>query len=210
LARFVALKGLKEVGHGYDTNCNESFNNVVAWLAPKNKVYSTTDSLKNRVAVALGVNGMRHDAYFHHMFECLGIKMTPDVAHCIKVVHGKRERRSTISKTSEYKKKRQKAFHKKLKQHSEVAKKEKAKREGLVYRPGIGMDDGYISDTNVEDEKKQQKLEKKEQQQTAKQSTRKPPRCSACGKIGHNKSNPNCQKKRSRRRKATARAVGII
>ena len=31
---------LDEVAHGYDTNCNESMNNLTAWIAPKNKCYT--------------------------------------------------------------------------------------------------------------------------------------------------------------------------
>jgi len=46
--RFITLDAFKEVSHGMDTNTNESFNNVVAWLAPKNKTYSKSKSLKKQ------------------------------------------------------------------------------------------------------------------------------------------------------------------
>lgn len=34
---FLSMDHLEELGHGFDTLCNESMNNTVAWLAPKNK-----------------------------------------------------------------------------------------------------------------------------------------------------------------------------
>lgn len=37
LARFVTAEGLEEVGHGWDTQVNESLNNTVTWVAPKTK-----------------------------------------------------------------------------------------------------------------------------------------------------------------------------
>jgi len=40
LARFITLDAPKEVAHSLDTCANESFNNTMAWVAPKNKVYA--------------------------------------------------------------------------------------------------------------------------------------------------------------------------
>jgi F0F1-type ATP synthase delta subunit len=37
LARFLTIDALKEVAHNLDTCVNESMNQVVSWLAPKNK-----------------------------------------------------------------------------------------------------------------------------------------------------------------------------
>ena len=47
MARFVTLEALKEVVHNMDTCANESFNNTIVWVAPKNKVYSGSQSLQN-------------------------------------------------------------------------------------------------------------------------------------------------------------------
>lgn len=35
---FITIAALKEVGHGSDTQVNESLNNTISWLAPKNAV----------------------------------------------------------------------------------------------------------------------------------------------------------------------------
>jgi hypothetical protein len=52
LERFITPERLKEVAHGMDTQCNESFNNMFSWLAPKNKVYCGTQSLRNRLSAS--------------------------------------------------------------------------------------------------------------------------------------------------------------
>ena len=51
---------LDEVAHGYDTNCNESMNNLTAWIAPKNKCYSGMGSLRTRVACAVAIQTFKH------------------------------------------------------------------------------------------------------------------------------------------------------
>jgi len=46
IRRFIAIEALKELAHSLDTNANESFNQMISWMAPKNKVYSMSVSLK--------------------------------------------------------------------------------------------------------------------------------------------------------------------
>ena len=53
LKRFITLDASKEVTHSLDTCANESFNDTVAWVAPKNKVYAGSNSLCNRMSVAI-------------------------------------------------------------------------------------------------------------------------------------------------------------
>jgi hypothetical protein len=47
MGHFVALDRLIECLHGMDTQANESFNNTISWVAPKNKVYCGSSSLTN-------------------------------------------------------------------------------------------------------------------------------------------------------------------
>ena len=197
VARFVTLSALKEVGHGYDTNMNESFNNTIAWVAPKNKVYSTTNSLKNRIAIVLGINGLGYPQYSERIFAALNITMTPDIECWIRLTHNKREHCIQKSKTKEHKKVRQKKFHDKLLEHKEQAKIERAKRDGVVYRPGVGMDDGYISDTLIADERKAKKRKACVAVNSNNNKKWHVVRCSRCGELGHNKSNKDCQKKKN-------------
>ena len=139
LARFVTEDALLEVGHGMDTLVNESLNNTISWLAPKNKTYSTSQSLMNRISVAVGINGVGTYAYFTRLFQLLHIQMTDDISHYLKMIDSRRTYRINKAKETDQKKHRQEKFHDKLKEHSETAKKEYRRREGSVYEPGIGM-----------------------------------------------------------------------
>ena len=47
LARFITIEALEEVGHGGDTQVNESLNQTITWYAPKNKTYAGSVSLLN-------------------------------------------------------------------------------------------------------------------------------------------------------------------
>jgi len=139
LAWFVTLEALRKVGHGYDTLVNESLNNTISWVAPKNKTYSTSQSLDNRISVAVGINGIDIYSFFCRLFQLLGIQMTEDVACYLKQIDSRRTYRINKSRECEQKKKRQQKFHEQLKDHTEKAKKERCKRDGAVYEPGIGM-----------------------------------------------------------------------
>jgi len=54
IERFIATEALLEVAYKCDTLCNELFNNVAAWLAPKNKTHGSSHLLKTRIVVAVG------------------------------------------------------------------------------------------------------------------------------------------------------------
>jgi hypothetical protein len=58
VGRFISLERLKEIAHGMDTQVNESFNNTVSWMAPKNKVYCGSCSLSNWLCIAVGINSI--------------------------------------------------------------------------------------------------------------------------------------------------------
>ena len=191
--RFITLQGLKEVGHGFDTLCNESFNNCVAWVAPKNKVYSSSESLKNRIAVALLINGLGIMGFYEELFVRLGIKMTADVRHFIQQQSEYRRRRIAKSKTAAGKKIRTTRYADKIVAHTLVAKKERAKREG-VYRSGIGAEDGYTEEElalAAEQAKKNLSSKRTSKKKAPTDPTKK---CTACGEIGHSrKTNKLCR-----------------
>ena len=64
LARFITLSALKEVGHGGDTQVNELLNQTISWLSPKNKTYSGSKSLTNRINIAVGIHLVGMYDYF--------------------------------------------------------------------------------------------------------------------------------------------------
>ena len=142
VARFISFSALKEVAHGSDTQVNESLNNFVAWLAPKNKTYSGSMSLSNRISVALGINSVGTLVYFGRLFAKLGIAVAPDVRHYLTKQQRTRAYRIQQYKKKEVKKVRNLKLHQRLREYSEklIIKKE---GKGAVYQPGIGMDGGY-------------------------------------------------------------------
>ena len=142
LARFITLEALKEVAHNMDTCANESFNNTVSWLAPKNKVYCGTSSLKNRICVALGLTSLGTLKYYEGLFLRMGITMEKDVRHYLQFTGNNRRKRIERSKTTQYKRKRKSQEMDKIKKEAAEAAVDRAKRQG-VYRSGIGMTGGY-------------------------------------------------------------------
>jgi len=148
IERFIAIESLHEVAHECNTLCNESFNNVTAWLAPKNKACGSPESLKTRVAVAIGVTSLGTQEHYKQLFERLRMTMTPVVEHHISLQSKCRDRRTARSKTAEGKKKRVDKCHKKLMEKTVTAKREKAKREG-TYSTGMGINGGYAEDELV-------------------------------------------------------------
>jgi hypothetical protein len=172
LARFISLDRLQEVAHGMDSQVNESLNNTISWLAPKNKVYCASSSLSNRIGIAVGINSLGMVEYFSRLLKSLGIIMTPNIKHFLEVREKSRSNRLKAIKTRDKKKLRNEKKHLALKEHTEIAKKERAKREG-TYKRGMNMDcvDGY-----TEDDLRQQPNRKKRKTDAV---------CKLCGRKGH-------------------------
>jgi hypothetical protein len=142
LARFVTLPKLMEMAHGLDTNMNEAFNQICTWFAPKNKVFAGSGSLTNRILLAVGINSVGVDVFFRRLFMKMGMTITPNVAHYLKVKEKKRVTRLAMIRTKAAKLEKNKSKYDKLKQHTDQAKKEFHQRQG-TYRKGMNMDDPY-------------------------------------------------------------------
>ena len=150
LARFITLDALREVAHSLDTCANESFNNMTAWVAPKNKVYAGSNSLSNRMSMAIGIKTLGMQACYVGLHTKLGIVLTADVLHYLAVKSNVRTRRIDKTKSIEYKKKRKADECRRLKEETEEAKRARARREGPVYKTGIGMTGGYDAEDDEE------------------------------------------------------------
>jgi hypothetical protein len=64
VSRFITIERLREVAHSMDTQYNESINNTISWLAPKNKCYGGSQSLRNRISIAVGIVRLGLNKYF--------------------------------------------------------------------------------------------------------------------------------------------------
>lgn len=187
LSRYFTMKALRECAHGYDTQVNESINNSVAWLAPKNKMYCASHSLHNRIAVAIGVTSVGLLPYHVRLFKKLGITMTSETLHFLTVKDRKRARKQAIAKTKEAKLKRQAKKADGLKVYTATAKREKAQRAG-TYESGVAMDDGYDPELLTDAQKKIE--------------------CRHCARLGHKtRMNKLCPQYVPRKRKAKAAAL---
>jgi len=182
IERFVAIESLHEVAHECDTLCNESFNNVTAWLAPKNKACGSSESLKTRVAVAVGVTSLGAQEHCKQLFERLGTTMTPVVEHCISLQSEHRDKRNARSKTAKGKTKRVDKCHKKLVEKTATTKREKAKREGTC-STGMGVSGGHAEDKLV----KAKEMDPREFQQAERRANKErvARKCPFCEGSGH-------------------------
>jgi hypothetical protein len=102
ISRFITIKRLEEVAHGFDTQINESFNNTASWFAPENKVYCGSQSLTNRLLIAIGINSIGVNGYFTRLFVHLGMTMPPCVAHFLAfkgIRQNKMARKRKLTKT---------------------------------------------------------------------------------------------------------------
>lgn len=190
MARFITLEALLEVAHNMDTLVNESLNNTIAWIAPKNKVYCGTKSLSIRIAIAVGITSLGTLQFYTDLFRVLGIKMTADVAHWLQVRDGTRSRRIAKTKTPEAKRRRLKSKYDKLAEETKVAKEERAKREG-TYEPGIGLAGGYAEEDTAASTTRTATTPTKKNAAAAIDETKT---CIHCGQLGHlRKSNRLCR-----------------
>ena len=180
LSRFITLEALKEVAHAMDTLVNESMNNTISWIAPKNKVYCGTASLATRIAIAIGITTLGTMRYYNDLFRLLGIRMTEDVAHWLQIKDGNRAKRLTKVKTQRFKRHRKKQYYSKLKEEIVVAKTERSKRDG-VYKSGIGMAGGYSEEAAAATEDSSSHAPRAKRSKPI--DTNKI--CSACGEVGH-------------------------
>ena len=199
VCRFVTAEALREVGHGFDTQVNESLNNTVSWHAPKNKTYSGTMSLSNRISMAIGISTVGSLEYYRRLFTKCGIHVTEATLHYLTQHQKARAYRIETYKKKEVKKKRNTKLHDKLREYSEKVKKNVAKRDGTVYQPGIGMDGGYCQ-------------QEEEEAPAPAAANNNSIICSACGESGHKmRTNKKCRfyKPRGATAGATTKPVAL-
>jgi len=127
LSNYITFERLSDIAHGMDTNCCEAFNNFMTWFAPKNKVYSGSRSLWNRVGLCIGISSIGYLQYFQRLFKKMGIAMTPNVLNFLDVKNRSRSKRLLLAKEKKSKKQRNKRKYDKLVEYTTIARKERAK-----------------------------------------------------------------------------------
>jgi hypothetical protein len=183
LERFISLDKLVEMAHGMDTNVNEAFNQICTWFAPKNKVFAGSGSLHNRISFAVGINSLGYNEFFTKLFNKLGIDITDNVAHYLRVKENTRIKRLAKIRTADYKSAKYKSKRDNLAKDSRLAKIEFLRREG-TYKKGMNVDDPYGelpagSNNNEDDEPDARKPAARKTSSATKLF------CEYCGKKGH-------------------------
>ena len=73
---FQTDKVLKESLNMFDTPKNESMNNVIAYVAPKNKTMAHSISLNNRILCVVGISIFGFKTYWKRVFALMKIQRT--------------------------------------------------------------------------------------------------------------------------------------
>ena len=67
----------------FDTHKNESMNNVIAYVAPKNKTMAHSMSLNNRISCVVGISIFGFKTYWKQVFNLMEIQKTkPSNSSC--------------------------------------------------------------------------------------------------------------------------------
>jgi hypothetical protein len=142
IALFIQMSSLQELCHGSDTNVNESLNQTIAWFAPKNKTYCGSDSLRNRVGMAISIHLVGYETFFVSLLEQMGLTVDDCARYSFRLKQHQRETHLANSKTSEYseyKRKRQETTYLKLKSY--YAKLNEDSTTGKAYKTGSAIEE---------------------------------------------------------------------
>ena len=107
---FQTDKVLKESLHIFDTQKNESMNNVTAYVAPKNKTMAYIMSLNNRISWVVGISIFRFKTYWKQVFDLMEIQTSSTFKQFLQAetLNAKKNK----SYYQQYDVKRLRAFHK--------------------------------------------------------------------------------------------------
>ena len=75
-SRYVSDDKLKECCHEYDTNINESLNNIVSKYAPKCRHYSKSVELRTRIYIAGSIYLTGHHYFWSKVHDSMGIAVS--------------------------------------------------------------------------------------------------------------------------------------
>jgi hypothetical protein len=124
IGEYLSVERLKEVAHCFDTNANESINNLIARLVPKNKFLSGSVSLKTQVAAAIAIQLKGFASFFRTLLEAMEINVTEGTEYWLEQTDSTRERKKEKQLTIEAKKKRKKVYYENLRLKTEKAQQD--------------------------------------------------------------------------------------
>jgi hypothetical protein len=137
IGRFLTKECLSECCHPHDSQLNEALNSSVASYAPKHKDFSTSTSLKCRVAFAAGAHSVTLKGLVSMYCELVGIDMTFARQTFFTSANKQNSYHSNYKTIPRNKRKR--AAGKKEKQKVAFKAKKKDKKDGTEYLSGVRL-----------------------------------------------------------------------
>ena len=186
--RFTTDAKLSESLHYGDTQANESFNNQLAYLAPKNVNYLQSKSLYFRLAIAILLNNEGHGEAWKSIFKSVGINLQPKILEHLQIRDKRKEKKKEVMQTSEYKRKRQHRSNAKI--------LERIYGERRIIQNNLGDYGAGIGESG--DENKESPRWRKRR----KESNKKTEKCCKCGALDHQRTSyKNCPLNKKNREK---------
>ena len=110
-------------------------NNVIAYVAPKNKTMAHSMSLNNMISCVVGISIFRFKIYWKRVFDLIEIKTTSTFEQFLKseTLNAKKNK----SYYQRYDVKQLRAFHKQAMIKQQIYNNMLAKRSGMEYSQGI-------------------------------------------------------------------------
>ena len=119
----------------FDTQKNESMNNVIAYVAPKNKTMAHSMTLNNRISCIVGISIFEFNTYWEQVFNLMDIKTTPTLTDFLQVETLNAEKKKSYYQR--YDIKRLRAFHKQAMIKQQLYDNMLERRSGMDYNAGI-------------------------------------------------------------------------
>ena len=133
--RFIQPNMLKQVWHRWNTQKNEAMNTSVAALAPKNKTYSMSESLRTRVAIAAGCQIVGFAKFWSICCQSLGFQIDSNLLSLLEARDKTKRNKNVRSSTKKGKASRSNLKYEKY--NSAFKKQQDGHKEGMGYKSGI-------------------------------------------------------------------------
>ena len=119
----------------FDTQKNKSMNNVIAYVAPKNKTMAHSMSLNNRISCVVGISIFGFKTYWKQVFDLMEIQTSSMFEQFLQseTLNAKKNK----SYYQRYDVRRLRAFHKQAMIKQQIYNNMLARRSGIDYSQGI-------------------------------------------------------------------------
>ena len=167
--RFSTDEKLKQSLHPGHTQMNESFNNMLSYIAPKNVNFSQSNSLSYRFALCIALYNEGFYETWSSVYEKMGRKMRSNFVRYFMKKDKRKVTKRKISSTPEFKRRRRHRSNAMIFQG--ILEQHRIEKNSLGdYGSGIGIEISKLDKSNAKSQSNEQ---------------RSRPKCKACGSITH-------------------------